>query len=72
MPRKRGRPRKKLTDRKTVDQRIPVTPAQKAMIYSALAGEEFANWARGVLIREAGGLLGTNEDSAQKETGNSI
>jgi hypothetical protein len=51
-----------------VDLRIPVTPAQKAMIYSALGGEEFANWARGVLVREAGRLHGTQDSSAQDRT----
>lgn len=52
-PKKRGRPRKKAADRKTVDLRIPVTARQKEMIYAALAGREFAQWAREVLVREA-------------------
>ena len=53
MPKKPGRPRKKVADRKTVDLRIPVTARQKELIYSALAGDEFARWAREVLIRAA-------------------
>jgi hypothetical protein len=39
--------------RKTVDLRIPVTVGQKELIYSALAGDEFARWARDVLMRAA-------------------
>jgi hypothetical protein len=53
MPKKPGRPRKKLADRKTVDLRIPVTAGQKELIYAALAGDEFARWAREVLMRAA-------------------
>ncbi len=45
--------RKKPSDRKTVDLRIPVTARQKAAIYAALEGSEFAAWARDVLLREA-------------------
>lgn len=51
---KRGRPKKKKSDRKDVDLRIPVTPEQKRAIYAALGGKEFAAWAREVLLREAG------------------
>lgn len=47
-------PHDKVTDRKTVDLRIPVTPRQKEMICAALRGEEFARWAREMLLREAG------------------
>lgn len=47
------RPRKKRSDRKTADLRIPVTARQKAAIYAALDGCEFAAWAREVLLREA-------------------
>ena len=45
--------RKKLADRKTVDLRIPVTAGQKELIYAALAGDEFARWAREVLLQAA-------------------
>ena len=66
MPKKPGRPKKKAADRKTVDLRIPVTMRQKELIYAALAGEEFARWARDVLLRAAGelggGTGGTEED----------
>ena len=43
----------KVAGRKTVDLRIPVMVWQKELIYSALAGDEFARWARDVLIRAA-------------------
>ncbi len=58
MPKKPGRPKKKAADRKTGDLRIPVTMRQKELIYAALAGEEFARWARDVLIQAAEGLRG--------------
>lgn len=62
MPKRLGRPKKKAADRKTVDLRIPVTARQKEMIYSALAGEEFARWAREVLLRAAGEMSGRMKD----------
>jgi hypothetical protein len=58
MSKKLGRPKKKAIDRKTVDLRIPVTTRQKELIYAALAGEEFARWARDVLLRAAGEMAG--------------
>jgi hypothetical protein len=39
--------------RKTVDLRIPVTAGPMELIYAALAGDEFARWARDVLMRAA-------------------
>ena len=67
MARKRGRPRKKVADRKTVDLRIPVTARQKEMIYAALGGEEFARWAREVLLREAEGVRNSESGMRSEE-----
>jgi len=53
MPKKLGRPKKKAADRKTIHLRIPVTAGQKELIDKSLAGSEFAQWARDVLLREA-------------------
>jgi hypothetical protein len=58
MPNKRGRPKKKPADRKTVDLHIPVTRQQKEQIYAALGGVEFAGWARETLLRAARELRG--------------
>jgi hypothetical protein len=59
---KPGRPKKKAADRKTVDLWIPVTARQKELIYAALAGDEFARWAREVLLRSAAELRGGKEE----------
>jgi hypothetical protein len=58
-PKPRGRPPKKASERKSVDLRIPVTGAQKATIHQAVerTGEDFAAWARAILLSEAGKLL---------------
>lgn len=56
----RGRPPKKPSERKDETLRVPVTTAQKATISRAaeVAGEDFAAWARVVLLAEAGRVLG--------------
>jgi len=69
MPKKPGRPKKKAADRKTVDLRIPVTPREKELIYAALAGDEFARWARDVLLRSARELGGGTEEDGEPRTG---
>lgn len=50
-----GRPPKNKADVKNVDLRIPVTPAQKAVVMEAvkLDQEEMATWARGILMKAA-------------------
>jgi hypothetical protein len=49
------RPRKKPEDRKDYHLRVPVTPAQLAVIEEAvrLEGEDKASWARAVLLAAA-------------------
>jgi hypothetical protein len=49
-----------------VDLRIPVTAYQKKLIYSALEGGEFAQWARDVLLREAERLRTQSGDIEEK------
>jgi len=39
-----------------------VTPRQKEMIYAALRGEEFARWARDVLLRSAREEMGERRE----------
>jgi uncharacterized protein (DUF1778 family) len=57
----RGRPPKKPSERKDETLRVPVTAAQKATISRAAeaAGQDFAAWARVVLLAEAGKVLGS-------------
>lgn len=57
--RRRGRPPKKPAERKDETLRIPVTVGQKAAITKAAekTGEDFAAWARTVLLAEADRVL---------------
>jgi uncharacterized protein (DUF1778 family) len=56
----RGRPPKKPSERKDETLRVPVTAAQKTTISRAAeaTGQDFAAWARAVLLAEAGKVLG--------------
>lgn len=67
MKKARGRPKKKAADVKSVDLRIPVTSQQKAAIYGALRGKEFAAWARDVLLAAA--TASDSEDGASHVAG---
>jgi hypothetical protein len=55
----RGRPPKKPSERKDETLRIPVTGAQKGTISRAAeaTGQDFAAWARAVLLAESGKVL---------------
>lgn len=55
MKKSRGRPTKPKSQRKDVDLRIPVTPAQKARVMEAalMAGGDMASWARPILLQAA-------------------
>ncbi len=52
-----GRPPKPAGLVRNADLRIPVTADEKARIAEAIAGEELAGWARGVLLDAAEKLL---------------
>jgi hypothetical protein len=59
----RGRPPKKKSERKDKDLRIPVTAAQRDLANGAAAkiGLDFAEWARGILLREAQQIMAQHE-----------
>ena len=50
-----ARPRKSDSERKTVDLRIPLTEAQKALVLQAAQAEgvDMATWARPLILRAA-------------------
>lgn len=57
-----GRPKKPPSEVRSVDIRIPVTPKEKQLVQDAAKKSEgrgeLAEWARSVLLREAGKILG--------------
>lgn len=61
------RPPKKAADRMEVDLRVPVTRAQKKRISDAMAidGQEFAEWARKLLLTAAEKRLVQSEAKAR-------
>jgi hypothetical protein len=64
-----ARPPKKAADRMEVDLRIPVTRAQKRLVADAMAtdGQEFAEWARKLLLTAAEKRLAGRSDSASRK-----
>jgi hypothetical protein len=52
-----GRPLKDPALKKSTDLKIPVSATQKQLIDSALAGREFAGWARDLILKSAQELL---------------
>ncbi len=64
---KKGRPRKKKSERKDFDLRIPMTSDQKELIQEAatLRGEDMAGWARPILLRAAQAELRGGADGGE-------
>lgn len=63
-----ARPPKKAADRMDVDLRIPVTRAQKKLVSDAMAvdGQEFAEWARKLVLTAAEKRLTGRSDSSSR------
>ena len=49
-----GRPRKKKSEIRDVDLRIPVTKAEKRRVMKGYKGDSFSSWARQVLFKAIG------------------
>ena len=63
-----ARPFKDPATKMTVDLRIPVTVSQKTTVADAMAvnGQEFAGWARELILTEAQKLLASSSKKTKK------